>query len=114
MSEMYINKEVHTKTSLATPPINSAVIELTVHPLIKRTPLPPSGKASGAAGACEEGLTVAVTILYHSERSVGHYHPFPLVSPHQFLGCCSVSQLRFRQKKPYYNKMCMSVCHHVE
>lgn len=51
---------------------------LTVHSLIKQTPLPPFGKASGAVGACEEGLTVAVTILYHSKRSLGHYHPFPL------------------------------------
>jgi len=56
---------------------------LTVHSEIKRTPLPPFGKTSGAAGACEEALTVAVTILYHSKRSVGHYHPFPLGSPHQ-------------------------------
>lgn len=58
---------------------------LTVHSLIKQTPLPPFGKASGAVGACGEGLTVAVTILYHSKRSLGHYHLFPL-SPRQCRG----------------------------
>lgn len=106
MSEMYINKDVHIKT----PPNDNTGLQFTVHPSIKQTPLPPSGKASGAGGACEEGLPVAVTILYHSERSVGHYDPFPLVSPHQFLDCCSVIQLGFSLET---KTKCMSVCHHV-
>lgn len=82
------------------------VSPLTVRSSIKQTPLPPFGKASGGAGACEEGLTVAPTILYHSKRPVGHYHPFPLASPHQFLSTCLVgSNLNLEDKKKIKKKL---------
>lgn len=63
---------------------------LTVHSETKQTPLPPFEKASGAAEAWEEVLTVAAPILCHSQISVGHSHPLLAVG-------CDLKSRKYKQ-----------------
>lgn len=67
---------------------------LTFHSWTRQIPLPPSERASDAAGAWEGGPTVPVTILCHSERlrAEAHVHRLPLVASRQFLGPDSIKQ----------------------